>query len=177
MSHGLGCAGWPSPSSPPPQNPHPRAGLTSPSQASKPVALPATWTPPSGRAQAQREPIGHPHAHQLTCLGGLLQPHCHPLHPLLLPSDQPGAQQRLAAAIFLWTWSLRTALSPPVSLESKPFPSLGQFCPVRGSGLRKASTVIFPAQARPLHPYFKPSTSVNRKTGGLVSQAPAMCQD
>ena len=177
MSHGLGCAGWPSPSSPPPQNPHPRAGLTSPSQASKPVALPATWTPPTGRARARRSPSVTSRRTSSPARVALCSHTTIPPPPLLLPADQPGAQQRLPAAIILLTWSLRTALSPAVSLESKPFPSLAQFCPLWGSGLHKATAVLFPTQARPLRPYFKPSTSVNRKPGGLISQAPAMCQD
>lgn len=103
MSHGLGCAGWPSPSSPPPQNPHPRAGLTSPSQASKPVALPATWTPPTGRAQARRSPSVTPTHISSPARVALCSHTTIPPPPLLLPADQPGAQQCLPAAIILLT--------------------------------------------------------------------------
>ena len=116
MSHGLGCAGWPSPSSPPPRIPHPHAGLTSPSQASKPVALPATWTPPTGRAQARRSPsvtpthISSP-ARVALCSHTTIPPHpcsCLPTSlelssaSQLLSSFSPGAYEQHSALQFLW---------------------------------------------------------------------------
>ena len=176
MSHGLGCAGWPSPSSPPSRIPHPHAGLTSPSHASKPVALPATWTPPTGRAQARRSPSVTSRHTSSPARVALCS------HTAIPPTPAPACRPAWSSAVppscyHPSDWSLRTALSPAVSLESKPFPSLGQFCPLWGSGLRKPTPVLFPAQARPLRPYFEPSTCINRNIGGLISQAPATCQD
>lgn len=176
MSHGLGYAGWPSPSSPPSRIPHPHAGLTSPSHASKPVALPATWTPPTGRAQARRSPSVTSRHTSSPARVALCS------HTAIPPTPGPACRPAWSSAVppscyHPSDWSLRTALSPAVSLESKPFPSLGQFCPLWGSGLRKPTPVLFPAQARPLRPYFEPSTCINRNIGGLISQAPATCQD
>ena len=167
LSHNLGSAGWPSPS-PLLCVPHPRAGLTS--HHPRPPNLwpsPSPGHPPLDmhRPGGAHRSSTHTPAHPPGWLPAATPPSP---HSLLLPADQPGAQQGLKTPIFLLAWSLRTALSPLVSLESKPFPSLGQFCCcLWGSGLRKATTVISPAQARPLHPYFKPSMFLNRIIGGL----------
>ena len=104
LSHNLGSAGWPSPS-PLLCVPHPRAGLTS--HHPRPPNL---WPSPSpGHSPLDMHRPGGAHwasthtpAHPPGWLPAATPPSP---HSLLLPADQPGAQQGLKTPIFLLAWT------------------------------------------------------------------------